>query len=104
MQIEPIYDRLIIKRDEPKTKTDSGLYIPGDAVDKPITGVIVACGEGVLGENDQIFPLEVKVGDRVLFPKHCGVDIELEGENYLIVVEEEVFGVVEEGVVEAEEI
>lgn len=96
MQIEPIYDRLLIKRDEAKTMTDSGLYIPGNAVDKPLTGVVVACGEGVLWGNEEVYPLQVKVGDRVMFPKHCGVDIELDGESFLLVVEEEVFGIVED--------
>lgn len=95
MKIRPLYDRIIVKRVEAETKTKSGLYIPDSAKEKPIEGEVIAVGNGKITDSGDIRALEVKAGDRVLFGKYSGTEIKLEGEEHLILREDEVLAVVE---------
>lgn len=94
MTIRPLYDRIVVKRvDEDAEKTASGLYIPDTAKEKPQQGEVVAIGKGKRLEDGKLIPLDVAVGDRILFGKYSGNDIKLDGTEYLIMREDEVLGV-----------
>lgn len=95
MKITPLYDRVLVKRLENIEKTKGGIIIPDTAKEKPQEGEVVAVGKGKLKEDGSIKPLDVKVGDRVLFSKYGGTDITVEGEEYLILREDEILAVVE---------
>jgi chaperonin GroES len=95
MKIRPLYDRLIVKRVEAETKTKSGLYIPDSAKEKPIEGEVIAVGNGKITDSGDVRALEVKAGDRILFGKYSGTEIKLEGEEHLILREDEVLAVIE---------
>ncbi|MBU0553805.1 co-chaperone GroES [Myxococcota bacterium] len=95
MKIRPLYDRIIVKRLEAETKTKSGLYIPDSAKEKPIEGEVIAVGNGKVLDDGSVRTLEVKVGDRILFGKYSGTEIKLDGEEHLILREDEVLAVVE---------
>ena len=95
MKIRPLYDRIIVKRVEAETQTKSGLYIPDSAKEKPIEGEVIAVGNGKVTDNGDVRPLEVKAGDRVLFGKYSGTEIKLEGEERVILREDEVLAVIE---------
>jgi chaperonin GroES len=95
MKIRPLYDRVLIKRVESQEKTKGGIIIPDSAKEKPIEGEVVAVGNGKIMENGKIRPLDVKPGDRILFGKYSGSDVRIEGEEHLIVREEEILAVLD---------
>ena len=95
MNIRPLYDRIVVKRLEEKEIKVGGLYIPDSAKEKPQEGEVVAAGKGKRLEDGKLIALDVKVGDRILFGKYSGSDIKLDGEEYLIMREDEVLGVLE---------
>ena len=95
MDIRPLYDRIVVRRVEEKEQTQGGLYIPDSAQEKPQHGEVVAVGRGKRLENGTLVPLDVKVGDRILFGKYSGSDIKIGGEEYLIMKEDEVLGILE---------
>ena len=94
MNIRPLYDRIVVKRiTETDEKTASGLFIPDSAKEKPQEGEVVAVGKGKRLEDGKVVPLDVQVGDRILFGKYSGSDIKLEGQEYMIMREDEVLGI-----------
>ena len=95
MKIRPLQDRVIVKRVEEEEKTKGGIIIPDSAKEKPIEGKVVAVGNGKLGEDGKVHPLDVKAGDRVLFSKYAGTEIKLDGEEHLILREDDILGVLE---------
>ena len=95
MKIRPLQDRIIIKRVAEENKTKGGLFIPETAKEKPLEGHVVAVGNGKLLEDDKLRPLDIKAGDTVLFSKYAGTEIKLDGEDHLILREEDVLGVLE---------
>lgn len=94
LNIRPLHDRLIVKRLNEETKTKGGLFIPDAAKEKPQEGEVLAVGNGKTGEDGKKIPLDVKVGDRILFSKYSGTEIKLDGEEYLIMREEDVQAIV----------
>jgi chaperonin GroES len=95
MNLRPLQDRILVKRVEEETKTAGGLFIPETAKEKPQRGEIVAAGKGKKTEDGKVLPLDVKVGDKVLFGKYSGNEIKVDGEEYLIMREEDILAVVE---------
>ena len=96
MKIRPLYDRLVVKRIEnDEEKTHGGLYIPDSAKEKPQEGEVVAVGKGKRLEDGKVIPLDVQAGDRILFGKYSGSDIKLDGDEYLIMREDEVLGILD---------
>lgn len=95
MNIRPLNDRLIVKRLEEEEKTKGGIIIPDNAKEKPSQGEVIAVGSGKILEDGKKLPLEVKKGDRVLFGKYSGTEIKVDGNEYLMMREEDVLGVVE---------
>lgn len=95
MNIRPLHDRILVKRVAEEEKTKGGIIIPDTAKEKPIEGKVVAVGNGKILEDGSVRPLEVKKGDRILFGKYSGTEIKIEGEEHLILREEEVLGVIE---------
>jgi chaperonin GroES len=95
MKIRPLYDRIVVKRLASQETTKGGIIIPDTAKEKPIEGQVVAVGNGKVLENGKLRPLDVKAGDRILFGKYTGTDIKIDGEEHLILREEEVLAVVE---------
>jgi chaperonin GroES len=97
MNIRPLYDRIVVKRIETETeKTSGGLYIPDSAKEKPQEGEVVSVGKGKRLEDGKIVPLDVQPGDRILFGKYSGSEIKLDGEDYMIMREDEVLGILTE--------
>lgn len=94
--IRPLGDRVIVERDEAETQTPSGLYIPEDKQDRPQRGTVQAVGEGLLDNNGKLHELRVKAGDRVVFSKYAGNEIEIGDEKFFILKEGDIFGVIEE--------
>jgi chaperonin GroES len=90
-----LQDRVIVKRIEEEEKTKGGLIIPDTAKEKPQEGKVVAAGKGKLNEDGKIMPLDVKVNDRVLFGKYSGTEINIDGEEHLIMREEDILGIIE---------
>lgn len=97
MQIRPLYDRLVVRRVEASETVQNGIIIPDTAKEKPQEGEVVAAGRGKRLEDGKVVSLDVKVGDRILFGKYSGSDIKIDGEEYLILREDEVLGVLENG-------
>jgi len=95
MKIRPLHDRVIVKRVEKEEKTKGGIIIPDTAKEKPIEGKVVAVGAGKILENGKKLALEVKKGDRVLFGKYAGTDIKIDGEEHLIMREDDIIAIVE---------
>ncbi|ABI58493.1 co-chaperone GroES [Nitrosomonas eutropha] len=95
MNIRPLHDRVIVKRLEEERKTASGIVIPDTAAEKPDQGEIIAVGKGKAGEDGKIRTLEVKVGDKVLFGKYAGQAVKIKGEEFLVMREEDIMGVIE---------
>jgi chaperonin GroES len=101
MKIRPLYDRIVVKRIEQKEQMQGGLYIPDSAKEKPQEGEVVAVGKGKRLENGSLVALDVQAGDRILFGKYSGSDIKMDGEEYLIMREDEVLGILDAKPVEA---
>ena len=97
MKIRPLHDRIVVKRVEAEDNKVGGLYIPDSAKEKPQEGEVVAVGNGKRGDDGKQIPLDVKAGDRILFGKYSGSDIKIDGEEYMIMREDEVLGVLEGG-------
>ncbi len=95
MKIRPLQDRLIVKRVAEENKTKGGIIIPDTAKEKPLEGKVVAVGNGKVQEDGKVRPLDIKAGDRILFSKYAGTEIKIEGEEHLILREEDVLGVIE---------
>jgi chaperonin GroES len=95
MTIRPLYDRIVVKRTEEKQQMQGGLHIPDSAKEKPQEAVVTAVGKGKRLEDGTIAPLDVKVGDRVLLGKYAGNEIKVDGQDLLIIREEEVLGIVQ---------
>ncbi len=95
MQIRPLYERIIVKRVEQQRQTASGIVIPDTAAEKPEQGEVTAVGSGRLMQDGTVRPLQVKTGDRVLFGKYAGQTVKLDGEEYLVMREEDVLGIIE---------
>src|ERR1051325_11767540 len=95
MKIRPLYDRIVVKRIEQQEQMHGGLYIPDTAKEKPQEGEVVAVGKGKRLEDGKVIALDVSVGDRILFGKYPGSDIKLEGEELLIMREDEVLGIID---------
>ena len=95
MKIRPLQDRILVKRVEEEEKTAGGIIIPDTAKEKPQEGKVVAVGNGKIQENGDVQPLDVKKGDRVLFSKYAGTEVNIEGEEHLIIREDDVLGILE---------
>ena len=95
MNLRPLHDRILIKRIEEKETVKGGIIIPDTAKEKPQEGEVVAVGHGKKTDDGKLIALDVKAGDRILFGKYSGAEIKLDGQEYLILKEEEVLGVVE---------
>lgn len=96
MKIRPLNDRILVKRLEEKEVTKGGIIIPDTAKEKPIQGEVIAVGKGKMLENGEIRALDVKVGDKVLFGKYAGTEIKIDGEEFLMMREDDVLGIIEE--------
>src|SRR5712671_5353336 len=97
MTIRPLYDRIVVKRMEEKQQMQGGLHIPDSAQEKPQEAEVIAVGKGKRLEDGKIVPLDVKAGDRILLGKYSGSEIKLDGQDFLIVREDEVLGILEGG-------
>jgi chaperonin GroES len=95
MQIRPLHDRILVKREQEQDRTAGGLYIPDTAKEKPIQAKVIAVGNGKLLENGSVRALEIKAGDTVLFGKYSGSEVKLNGEEHLILREDDVLCVIE---------
>ena len=94
MTIRPLHDRVVIKRLEAEEKTASGIVLPGAAAEKPDMGEVVAVGNGKVQENGERLTLDVKVGDKVIFGKYAGQTVKVDGEELLVMREEDIMGIV----------
>ncbi|MGB9627923.1 MAG: co-chaperone GroES [Thermodesulfobacteriota bacterium] len=95
MNIRPLHDRIIVKRMEEEEKTKGGIIIPDTAKEKPFEGKVIAVGDGKVKEDGTKIPMEVKKGDKILFSKYAGSDVKIDGEDYLIMKEEDVLAIIE---------
>jgi chaperonin GroES len=95
MKIRPLQDRVIVKRVEEEDKTKGGIIIPDTAKEKPMEGKVIAVGKGKLLEDGEVHALDVKAGDRVLFGKYSGTEVKIDGEEHLIMKEDDILGVIE---------
>ena len=93
MNIRPLHDRVIVKRKDAENKTSSGIIIPDTAKEKPQEGKVIATGSGIHKDDGTLLPLDVKKGDKILFGKYAGVEIKIEGEDYLMMKEEDIMGI-----------
>src|SRR6516225_11903498 len=94
-KIRPLQDRVIVKRVKEEEKTKGGIIISDSAKEKPVEGEVIAVGNGKVQDDGKLRPLDIKAGDRILFGKYSGTEIKLDGEEHLIIREEEVLGVLE---------
>lgn len=97
MKFRPLHDRVLVRRIDADEKTAGGIIIPDTAREKPIQGEIIAAGPGERNEKGELRPLDVKVGDRVLFGKWSGTEVKIDGKDYLIMKESDLMGIVEDG-------
>jgi len=95
MKIRPLQDRVLVKRIESEEKTKGGIIIPDSAKEKPVEGKVIAVGAGKVAEDGKQRPLDVKAGDRILFGKYAGTEVKIDGDEHLILREEDILGVVE---------
>ena len=95
MKFRPLHDRVLVRRIEGVEKTAGGIIIPDTAKEKPQEGEVIAAGSGAKNEDGKITPLDVKAGDRILFGKYSGTEIKLNGEEHLILREEDILGIIE---------
>ena len=95
MKIRPLHDRVIVKREDEERKSPGGIVIPDTAAEKPIRGKVVAVGKGKILENGNVRALDIKVGDHLLFGKYSGTEVKVDGEEYLVMREEDVMAVIE---------
>ncbi len=95
MKLRPLQDRILVQRIEEEERTKGGIIIPDTAKEKPAEGKVAAVGNGKVGEDGKRIKLEIKKGDRILFGKYSGTEVKIEGEEYLIMREDDVLGVIE---------
>ena len=95
MKIRPLHDRVIVKRLESETKSAGGIVIPDSAAEKPMQGKIVAVGKGKILEDGTVLPLDLKVGDKILFGKYSGTEVKVDGDELVVMREEDVMAVIE---------
>ncbi len=95
MNIRPLHDRVVVKRMEEETTSPGGIVIPDTATEKPVRGEVIAVGNGKILENGEIRPLDLKAGDKVLFGKYSGTEVKVEGEELLVMREDDVMAVIE---------
>jgi chaperonin GroES len=95
MKIRPLHDRVIVKREEEERKSPGFILIPDTATEKPIFGKVIAVGKGKILENGEIRPLDLKVGDKILFGKYSGTEVKMDGDELVVMREEDVMAVVE---------
>jgi len=95
MKVKPLHDRVIVKRVDEEEKTKGGIIIPDTAKEKPVEGEVVAVGDGKVSDDGKKIPLEVKAGDKVLFGKYAGTEIQIDGEENLIMREDDIIAIVE---------
>jgi chaperonin GroES len=95
MKLRPLQDRILVQRVEEETTTSGGIIIPDSAKEKPAEGKVIATGNGKVGDDGKRVALEVKKGDRILFSKYAGTEVKIQGEEYLIMREDDVLGIVE---------
>jgi len=96
MKVRPLGDKVIVKRDEAKTKTESGIFIPEGSKDKPKQGKIVALGDGILNKDTgKYMPFTVKKGDTVLFTTYSGTELKIDGQDFIIMTEEDILGIID---------
>lgn len=93
MNIKPLYDRLVVRRDAEKEVTDGGIYLPENAKEKPVSGTVVAVGEGYRQDDGKLIPLRVKLGETVLFGRYAGQEVHVGDEEYLVLRENDIFAV-----------
>ncbi len=96
MKIRPLHDRILVKRLEGEKRSKGGIIIPDTAKEKPVEGKVIAVGKGKILDNGEIRPLDIKEGDRILFGKYAGTEVKITGEEYLIMREDDVVGIIEE--------
>ncbi|MCK5099884.1 MAG: co-chaperone GroES [Desulfobacteraceae bacterium] len=95
MNLRPLQDRILVERVEEDEKTKGGIIIPDTAKEKPAEGKVIAVGNGRIGEDGKVLPMDLKVGDSILFSKYGGTDVKIDGNDYLIMRQEDVLGVIE---------
>ena len=95
MKIRPLHDRILVKRLDEETKTSGGLFIPDSAKEKPLEGHVIAVGNGKVLEDGKVRPLDIKAGDTILFGKYSGQEIKIEGDEFLIMREDEVLAILD---------
>ncbi|MBO7380257.1 MAG: co-chaperone GroES [Neisseriaceae bacterium] len=95
MKIRPLHDRVVVKRVEAEEKTASGIVLPGSAAEKPDMGEVLAVGNGRLLKNGERLPLDIKVGDKVIFGKYSGQTVKVDGEELMVMREEDIMGILE---------
>jgi len=95
MKVKPLHDRVIVKRVEEEAKTKGGIIIPDTAKEKPVEGVVLAVGDGKVADDGKKIALEVKTGDKVLFGKYAGTEIQIDGEEHLIMREDDIIAIIE---------
>jgi chaperonin GroES len=94
MKLRPLQDRIVVQRVQEETTTKGGIIIPDTAKEKPAEGKVIAVGNGKLGDDGKRIPLEIKAGDKILFGKYSGTEVKIEGEEFLIMREDDVLGVI----------
>lgn len=94
MQFRPLHDRVLVRRVEQEQKTSGGIIIPDTAKEKPMKGEVIAVGSGVRTEDGKVHPLDVKVGDQILFGKWSGTEVKMDGEEYLVMKESDILGII----------
>ncbi|WDN88650.1 chaperonin GroES [Desulfosarcina sp. BuS5] len=95
MKLRPLNDRILVKRVEEKAKTKGGIIIPDSAKEKPAEGKVISVGNGKMNEDGKRIPVEIKEGDRIMFGKYSGSEVKIDGEEYLIMREDDVLGIIE---------
>ena len=95
MKIRPLHDRVVVRRVEDERKSPGGIVIPDSAAEKPMQGEILAAGNGKIQENGDVRPLDVKIGDRILFGKYAGTEVKVDGEELLMMREDDIMAIIE---------
>jgi chaperonin GroES len=95
LKVHPLYDRILVKRVQEAQKSRGGLFLPETAKEKPLEGQVIAVGQGKLLDDGTVRELQVKVGDRIVFGRYAGTEIKIDGEDRLVLREDEVFGIVD---------
>jgi chaperonin GroES len=95
MKFRPLHDRVVVERVDSETKSSGGIIIPDTAAEKPQEGKVIACGPGARGDDNELVPLDVKTGDRVLFGKWSGTEVKIDGKDLLIMKESDIMGVIQ---------